>query len=325
MIRYAVLLAFVFGHPRLALADDSPLRIRNLAPASGIYGEPRALGGDVLATGSELTLGTELANNFTGDAHDSTIAYFDGETTYLTVGLRHAFSKRWEWGVEAPYVVQHGGYLDSAIDAFHDTFGFDDNGRNAAELDEIRYFIADGASPDVDVRNDRDGWGDVRLSAGYQIVRDSGRSFALRALIKLPTGDVGELTGSEATDASAWLDYTDRELLARVRLSLTGAVGVIALGDGELLPDDQRGTALYAHFGIGYPLTDAWTLKAQLDYHSQLIDAAVDQLGGAALQGSLGARWRITPKLWSEFALTEDLVADSTSDVLLQLVLGVEL
>ncbi len=56
-----------------------------------------------------------------------------------------------------------------------------------------------------------------------------------------------------------------------------------------------------------------------------MIDAAVDQLGGAALQGSLGARWRFTQQLWTDFALTEDLTADSTSDVMFQLVLGVEL
>ena len=333
MIRAAQLIAAVFGaafvavfgKSAVAYADDSPLRIRNLAPASGIYGEPRALGGDVLATGYELTLGTEFANNFTGAAHDSAVAYFDGETTYLTVGLRHAFAGRWEWGIEAPYVIQHGGYLDSVIDNFHDALGFDDNGRNAAERDKIRYFVADGGSTYVDFRNDRRGWGDIRISGGYQLARDSERSLALRALVKVPTGDVGKLTGSEATDVSAWLDYTDRDLLARLHMSMTGAVGVIVLGDGELLPHEQQRTALYGHFGVGYPLTDAWTLKAQLDYHSDLIDAAVDQLGGAAVQGSLGARWRFTQKLWTDFALTEDLTADSTSDVLLQLVFGVDL
>src|SRR4051794_41232958 len=83
-------------------ADDSPLRIRNLAPASGIYGEPRALGGDVLQGGYELTFATELANNFTSDADGTTLAFFDGETTYLTYGFRQAFATDWEWGIEVP-------------------------------------------------------------------------------------------------------------------------------------------------------------------------------------------------------------------------------
>lgn len=47
-----------------AFADDAPLRIRNLAPASGIYGQPVAFGGDVLASGYELTFNTQIANNY---------------------------------------------------------------------------------------------------------------------------------------------------------------------------------------------------------------------------------------------------------------------
>ncbi len=325
MIRTVLLSAVLFGPVTVARADDSPLRIRNLAPASGIYGEPRALGGDVLASGYEVTVGAELANNFTGSSHDGAIAYFDGETTYLTVGVRHAFAGCWEWGVEVPYVVQHGGYLDSVIDSFHDAFGFADNGRNEVEQDQIRYFVADGSMRYVDFGNDREGWGDVRISGAYQLVRDSARSLALRALVKVPVGDVGELTGSDAADGSAWLDYTDRELLSRLNLSMTGALGVVVLGDGDLVPDDQRRATVYGHFGIGYPLTETWTLKAQLDYHGAFVDAAVDQIGGAALQGSLGARWRFARTFWSDFALAEDLTGDSTSDVLVQIVLGVEL
>ena len=307
------------------LADDSPLRIRNLAPASGIYGQPRALGGDVLSSGYELTFNTELANSFTSDAQGSTLAFFDGETTYLTYGLRHAFAQRWEWGLEVPYVIQHGGYLDSAIDGFHDLFGFDDNGRNGAKRNKIDYFIADGGKVYVDFQDEKRGWGDLRVGGGYQLLREPARSLAFRALVKLPTGEVDKLTGSDGTDVAAWLDYTDRELLARLRLSMTGAIGIMVLGDGDLLPQDQRQVAGYGHFGVSYPLTQAWTLKAQLDYHSQLIDTSIDQLGGAALQGALGASWQFNESLWTDFALVEDLTADSTSDVLVQVLLGVKL
>ena len=324
MIREALLIVTVCG-PGTAFADDAPLRIRNLAPASGIYGEPRALGGDVLAAGYEFTFSTELANNFTGNVHGSTLAYFDGETTYFMYGMRGAFAGRWEWGLEAPYVVQQGGYLDSAIDGFHETFGFDDNGRNAVERDQIRYFVADHGTTYVNFSRDRSGWGDVRVTGGYQLVREPARSLALRALVKLPTGDVDQLTGSGAADASVWLDYTDRELLARLHLTMTAALGVMVLGDGNLLPQDQKSAAWYAHVGVGWPLTQAWTLKAQLDYHGALIDAAIDQLGGEALQGSVGARWRFNQKAWTEVAVAEDLIPDSTSDVLVQIRVGLEL
>ena len=124
---------------------------------------------------------------------------------------------------------------------------------------------------------------------------------------------------------SAWLDYTDRELLARLHMSMTGAVGVMVLGDGELLPHEQQRTALYGHFGVGYPLTDAWTLKAQLDYHSQLIDGRSINSAARHCRAVSARRGGARTRLWTDFALAEDLTADSTSDVLLQLVLGVEL
>lgn len=324
MIR-ALFIAAALCPAAAALADDSPLRVRNLAPVSGIYGQPRALGGDVLASGYELTFNTELANSFTSDAQDSTLAFFDGETTYLTYGVRQAFAQRWEWGLEVPYVIQHGGYLDSAIDGFHDLFGFDDNGRNAAKRNRIDYFISDGGKVYVQFNDEKRGWGDLRVSGGYQLRREPARSLAVRVLVKLPTGEIDKLTGSEGTDVAAWLDYTDRELLARLRLSMNGAIGIMVLGDGELLPHDQRQVAGYGHFGVSYPLTRAWALKAQLDYHGQLIDTSIDQLGGAALQGSLGASWQFNNSLWTDVALVEDLTADSTSDVLVQVLLGAKL
>lgn len=308
-----------------AFADDEPLRIRNLAPASGIYGEPRALGGDVLASGYELTFATEIANNFTSDANGTTLAFFDGETTYYTYGFRQAVADKFEWGFEIPWVEQRGGYLDHSIQNFHSAFGFPNNGRREADLNQIDYFISDQNEVYVDFQDSHDGIGDIRISGGYQLLRTPERSLAVRALVKLPTGDVDTLTGSNGTDGATWLDYTDRELLARLHLSMTAAIGVMVLGDGDLLPDKQRHVAGYGHFGLSYPLTDAWTLKAQLDYESEQINASIGQLGGAALQGALGTTWRITPKLFADFALVEDLVSDSTSDVVVQVLLGAKL
>ncbi len=325
LLAIELMLGVVVHAPAAFAQDDSPLRIRNLAPASGIYGEPRALGGEVLANGYELSFNTEVANNFTSDADGSTLAFFDGETTYLTYGIRHGFAQRFEWGIEIPWVIQDGGHLDHPIEDFHDAFGFPNNGRQRAKLNKIDYYVSDHNKVYVNFQDRKDGWGDVRVSGGYQLTRAPERSLAIRALVKLPTGKVESLTGSDGTDGATWLDYTDGALLSRFRLSLTAALGVMVLGDGNLLPQKQNRFAAYGHFGLSYPLSDAWTLKGQLDYHSQLIDTPVDQLGGAALQGSFGASWQVTPKFFTQIAMAEDLTSDSTSDVLLQLLIGAAL
>jgi len=322
MRRIVLLCVLVSG---AAFADDEPLRIRNLAPASGIYGEPRALGGDVLQSGYELTFNTEIANNFTSDANGTTLAFFDGETTYYTYGYRQSVAEKFEWGFEIPWVEQRGGYLDHTVQDFHSIFGFPNNGRREANLNQIDYYISDNNKVYVNFQDSHDGWGDIRVTGGYQLLRTPDRSLAIRALVKLPTGDIDTLTGSNGTDGATWLDYTDRELLSGLKMSMTAAIGVMVLGEGDLMPQQQRHVAGYGHFGISYPVTDAWTFKAQLDYHSDLVDASVRQIGGEALQGSLGAHWQITPQLFTNFALVEDLISDSTSDVMVQIMLGAKL
>lgn len=308
-----------------ATADEGPLRVRNLSPGTQIYGLPRALGGDVLSSGVEISFATEVANNFVSDAERQTLAFFDGETVVLTYGFRRAWGERFEVGFEVPYLIHHGGFLDAVIDDFHDVFDFDGNGRELTGRGHIDYFIADDGEVFADFQKRRRDWGDVRLAGGYQVVRDNARSLALRTSLKLPTGKVDDLTGSEAADLALWADYTERAILGGLGLDVTAMLGVVLLGDGDLAPEKQESQAVFAHFGLSYELSERWALKGQLDAHSELVDSHVDQVGGAALMGTIGARWRVTPKLWTDIAIIEDVYSDSTSDVVLQLVFGARL
>src|SRR5262245_38904695 len=98
-----------------ALADEGPLRIRNISPGTQVYGLPRALGGDVLSEGTEITFSTEIANNFVSDAERQTLAFFDGETALFTYGIRRPWGERFEYGVSIPYLIHNGGFLDAVI------------------------------------------------------------------------------------------------------------------------------------------------------------------------------------------------------------------
>ena len=95
----------------------------------------------------------------------------------------------------------------------------------------------------------------------------------------------------------------------------------MVLGDGDLLPNDQNRIAAYAHFGLSYPVTDAWSLKGQLDYHSssstcrstssaarRCRDLRCDVAGDAAFL--VGLRDGGGPH------------GDSTSDVMIQVLIG---
>ncbi len=304
---------------------EAPLHIRNLAPVASLYGVPRAVGAEVLQSGMETTFSSEFVNNWISDTEGKSVAFFDGETTFLTYGIRKSLGERWELGIELPYVIHQGGYFDRTIDGFHSTFGFDDYGRNLASRGNIDYYVVHDGEVAVDFQSDKEGWGDVRAQAGYQLRRDTDSMIALRALLKLPTGDVNNLTGSGAADVALWVEYGRTQLFGNSRGSLNAGAGVVALGEGDLLREAQEDYAHFAHLALTWQLTQRLVVLGQLDYHSQLLDTGLPQVAERALQGTLGGRWQFDRGWFGEFGLVEDLSAKSTSDVLFQLVLGVHL
>jgi hypothetical protein len=314
--------ALVAGSIATAAAAEAPLRVRNVSPVAQLYGMPRAMGAELVESGYELSFGTEIANNFTSDLDGTTFAFFDGETTVFSYGARGALADGWEWGVEIPFVDHDGGYLDAAVDNFHDIFGFDDNGRERANRNQIDYFIRYRGETYVDFQDETDDWGDVRASLGYQLARDDTQAWAVRALLKLPTGEVEHLTGSDATDLALWVEHARSSLFGQARMSLSAALGAMWLGDGDLVPQRQESFAGYGHLGLAWRMTEAVSLLGQVDYHSRLIDSGLDHLGGRGLQGTLGARFRYKERLTTEFSFVEDLTSDSVADVAFQLLIA---
>ena len=308
-----------------ALAADGPFRVRNLAPASHIFGLPRVMGGEVLGDGAEVTFNTEIANNFTSAINDKNFGFFDGETTVFSLGYRRAVGDRFEWGVEVPYVNHSGGFLDGAIDGFHDLFDMQDGGRERARRYKIDYAITYNGRAEVNFQDSKAGLGDVRASVGYQLFRDIDRGITVRGQLKAPTGDADDLTGSGAWDAAGWLELTDRRLMKGWGVELTLAGGLTYLGEGDIASDAQEDVAAFGHLGMGYRLGRRLSFRAQMDGHSKLIDTGVDQVAAEALQGTLGARWHITNKAWTDFTIIEDLTGDSTSDVVFQILIGARL
>jgi hypothetical protein len=160
---------------------------------------------------------------------------------------------------------------------------------------------------------------------GLSLWRSPARSIVVRGMIKVPTGTVETLSGSEATDLAVSLDYTDTELLSRLGLKLSLMGGLVWLGDGELAPRAQNSVAGVGHVGLSYRLSDRVELLGQVDAQSKLLDSGLGPAGGAAIQGTLGGRIRMSPNAWLDLAVVEDLRSQSSSDVVFHIRLGVRL
>jgi hypothetical protein len=276
---------------------DGPFRVRNAAPAAIPFGLPRAAGGALLESGYELGVTLELARSDAIDRDGSALAAFTGDTVVLTYGYRRALSPRVEWFVDLPYVAHQSGaaYRVGGSDAT---------------------VVVDGTTRRA---------GDVRTGIGYRLRVNKERAVAARLQLKLPTGSAVALTGSEGADLAFWVELTEHAALARWRLTATASGGMAILGDGALIPGQQRRTAWFGQAGLSYPLSPTVSARIQVDAHERLFTTRVRPLGRHAVYGALGVRWQPLPRLWADLLFVDALRADTAPDRTLQMTLGARL
>ena len=310
----------------LAQVTQQPLSIRNVSPFGQLYGLPRYFGGALVTNGYQIAFSSEVANNFTGASAGDDLVFLDGETLALSYRYRRQLFERFELGLEVPWLSHQGGIFDGFIDEFHELFGFPDGGRTSFPRSQINFTLSSNGAQPVAITSRQRGLGDIRALAGVQLWRTDQRALAARLQVKLPTGSFDRLTGSDGTDVAAYLEYSDAAVLSKLRLTLTAGAGLVYLGAGDLLPVDQRQLAASGHFGLHFRVGERIRLIAQLDGHSELVDALFDEVGGAALQGTLGGRIQLLKqRLWLDIGVEEDLIAESTSDVVFHFSLGAKL
>ena len=295
-------------------AVASPLLIRNTSPAALLFGVP------VMRSSAEsVTLSVDRGNIFSGDLGDNSHAAFDGETTLINLSYNQTFADVWSWGVDIPWVSHDGGFLDSFIDGFHDSLGFGSGGRDLVRRDRLLYTVQVDGDTVVDMRHSEQDLADVRLYLGRSLLDTPHRSLVMQGLVKLPTGRVDSLSGSEAMDAGAWLEYGQVDVFGLSRLSMTAMVGGMYLGQGELLPGLQRDFMPVGHLGFGYQVHDRVRFLMQADVRGAPFDVDLSLLGRTGIQGTLGGRLFFKPSLWLDLGVVEDLYANSSPDVIFHL------
>ena len=147
---------------------------------------------------SELIVSTDIASYLVWENSGSENIFLDGETYRFALALRGGFRNRWEWFAEAPIVAHRTGVFDSFIENWHDFFGLAQNDRDRVPHDRLALFYRDGAGAYVDIRENVSSFGDVSLGVGYASPQwgFSNDGLAIRASVKLPTGDEDSLAGS---------------------------------------------------------------------------------------------------------------------------------
>ena len=302
-------------------AGITPIRSFNQSPLVQIHGLPAIGNARVLKEHSgDFSMDLQIASNFTfADSADEQFV-LDGETHRLTLGTCLGIANGYEWGFELPYLSHSGGSFDNAIERWHKLFGLPEGGRPDRPRNVMDYHYTRSGVDLVRVTQSTSGVGDARLTGAVQISNTtSGRDVALRGSLKLPTGDSDMLHGSGSTDLALWLSMAPQSNTGGSWHGYGGG-GILYMSKSDIMPDQQRNFVAFGSVGLGLSLIPSLTVVAQLDAHSPFYDGSqFRQLSAYAVQGLLGLSWEFMPKKNLVASFSEDLVVNTSPDVVFNL------
>jgi Protein of unknown function (DUF3187) len=243
----------------------------------------------------------------------------DIESALFDVTFHYKLSRDWTAYAIASAITYQGGFLDSTIESFHDTFGFSSFGRPAVEKNQATLIYDLKGAHVVFLEKPTDGgFTDPTIGfryTGFQPLQDWRLS--LEGAVKLPVGGKRLLLSTGRTD------YGIQASLQRPSNHHAIYVDVAAVyyaGASEPAPQDSQIIPTLV-VGYEYKLTPRTNLNLQAYvstsvYGSDQTD--LDELTGMKYQYSIGVRHRWDNMIFT-FGFTENVQnINNTPDIGLQ-------
>ena len=245
----------------------------------------------------------------------------DLESAAVDVTLHYKVSSQWTAYLIGSYVTYQGGFLDSTIESFHDTFGFSSFGRLSGNRNEVN-LLYDLKSTQVSAFDSPvdGGFTDPTIGLRYSGLDLPGDRWelALEAAAKIPVAGERELLSTGRTDYGIQAALQRRA--EHHALYVNAAAVYYAGGDFPVPQDEQIVPTLIV--GYEHRLTERTNLNLQgyistSVYSRQQTD--LEELLSDKYQISVGVRHHISSFLVT-FGVTENLQnLNNTPDIGFQL------
>ncbi len=303
--------------PSMAAGLDV-FELRNQHPFMHIYGLPPLQQAMLLERdSSNYAVVLSIVNNAEIKDTETESIVLDGESYFADFKYRRRVHERLEIGVDVPLVKHSSGFLDRMIYDWHDFWGIS-NSKREGPHNQLDYRYENNGFVRQDISTPSVGVGDVQLSAAVPLVAGGeagSRHVSVRFNVKLPTGDSGDVHGSGAVDAALGIYAQDSWQLFGRELACLGFAGLLGLGDGDLLADQQRTAVPYGGLAATWHATARFGIAAQLQAQGSYFDSDLDELGGSSIQLAVGGVYRWPRQgVAFRFALVEDVISDATPD-----------
>jgi len=173
MIRSALFFLTLLSFSGIASAADmeiTPFNSSNQSPLLQIYGFPHDTGADIVPPGAfRIGLSIDTSSNYTVNSATREQITLDSEVCRTAVTTRYGITPNFEAGIEIPYYVQGGGFLDGFIVDWHNTFGLPQGGRDTAPKNRIHYSYRKDGVQKLRMDSSASGIGDISLTGGFSL------------------------------------------------------------------------------------------------------------------------------------------------------------
>lgn len=324
MIKFPLFFLALFCLSGTASAADmeiTPFRPFNQSPLLQIYGFPHDTGADIVPPGSfRAGLSMDISSNYAVAMTPREQITLDGETTRMAFTARIGVTRSVELGVEIPYYLQGGGFLDGFIVDWHNTFGLPQGGRDTGPKNRINFSYRKDGVQKLAMDRSASGIGDISLTGGYGLydVREDDHHdrLSLKGVLKVPTGDSAYLFGSGGSDVSLQLCGNMSNYSEWGSLSLFGSVGALAMSRSDILRDQHKPLAGVGTAGFGWGPAPWISFKAQLNGTTSLYsDSSLGQVSKNTMMIIFGGALMFPGETLLDIGVAEDVSVGTAPDV----------
>lgn len=245
----------------------------------------------------------------------------DVESALLDVAVHYKFSSHLTGYVIATAISYQGGFLDSTIEQFHDTFGFSSFGRPAGKKNDVKLFYDLKSTQVALFESPTDGgFTDPTIGMRYVgVALPQNWQLAVEAAVKVPVQGRRTLLSTGKTDYGTQVSL---QKFSNHHAWYISASAVYYAGAMDPVPQDSQ---VVPTLVIGYELqlTDRTNVNLQ-GYISKSVyshdETDLEELLGEKYQASIGIRHRFSDQFLFSFGITENLQnVNNTPDIGFQL------
>jgi hypothetical protein len=318
----AVLIAFLLLlTPSAHGLEIEPFRTANRSPMVQPFGLPAETSSNLAAAGHwHTSLTQDIASIYSTSTAANEQILLDGELYRWTLAARYGVTDHLELGLELPFVMQGGGFLDGFIIDWHKWWGLPQGGRDTALKNRLSYTYTKNGVRQLAMGHASGGIGDISLLGGYKLIDQRADNdhdtLTLRTQLKLPTGDSANLLGSGSVDFSLFLtgsmnSYTDWGMLG-----VYAAAGGMVSSDGEILKHQRQNMIGFGNAGLGWAPASWINFKVQCDLSTPFYkDSSLPELGKGSALLTFGGTLKLPGSYLLAIGVGEDIAVATAPDV----------